>query len=92
MSLHVLFYESAEDVLLLVPAHYPAHRERLVEFKARGDLVLVGVFDDAQRDGSMSVFTTRQAAEDFVAGDPFVREGVVRSWTIKEWHESIGDL
>ena len=92
MSLHVLFYESADDVMSRAPAVYPAHRARLVEFKQRGELVQVGTFADPQRDGSMAVFSSREAAERFVADDPFVREGVVRSWTIKEWLESSADL
>jgi hypothetical protein len=33
------------------------------------------------------VFTTRQAAEEFVGADPFVLNGVVRDWTIREWNE-----
>ena len=92
MSLHVLFYESADDVMSRAPAVYPAHRDRLVEFKERGELVQVGTFADPQRDGSMAVFTSRDAAERFVADDPFVRAGVVRSWEIKEWMESSSDL
>jgi uncharacterized protein YciI len=92
VSLHVLFYESADDVLSKAPAVYPAHRDRLLQFKERGELVMVGTFADPQRDGSMAVFRTREAAEEFVAGDPFVGEGVVQSWTVKEWHESINDL
>ena len=40
-------------------------------------------------DGSMSVFTTREAAERFVDGDPFRTEGVIRDWRIKEWHETL---
>ena len=36
----------------------------------------------------MAVFTTRAAAEEFVAGDPFVHHGVVRSWHIREWNEA----
>jgi uncharacterized protein YciI len=92
MSLHVLFYESADDVMSRAPAHFVAHRARLTEFKERGELRHVGVFADPQRDGSMAIFTTREAAEAFVAGDPFVLEGVVRSWTVKEWHEIADEL
>ena len=39
----------------------------------------------------MAVFGTREAAEEFVAGDPFVLEGVVRSWEIREWLEAFSD-
>jgi len=35
------------------------------------------------------VFTTRTAAEEFAAGDPFVLNGVVRNWYIREWLEAI---
>ena len=92
MSRWVLFYESADDVMTRAAGVYPAHVERLQGFKADGRLQLVGTFADPQADGSMSVFATREDAEDFVAGDPFVSEGVVRSWTIKEWMESSDDL
>ena len=33
----------------------------------------------------MAVFTTREAAEEFARGDPFVFNGVVRDWWIREW-------
>lgn len=35
----------------------------------------------------MGVFTTSAAAEEFAEGDPFVRHGVIRSWSIREWNE-----
>jgi uncharacterized protein YciI len=50
---------------------------------------MIGTFADPQRDGSMAIFTTREAAEDFVTGDPFVLNGVVKSWRILEWNEAI---
>jgi uncharacterized protein len=36
----------------------------------------------------MAVFTTREAAEEFAREDPFVVNGVVRDWQIREWNES----
>lgn len=84
---YVLFYEPADDVLSKAPAHFPAHSERLDEFHARGELMMVGTFGDPQTEGSMSIFTTREAAEEFVSGDPFVLNGVVRAWHIREWDE-----
>ena len=33
----------------------------------------------------MSIFTQREAAEEFVAGDPFVLNGVVAGWEIRDW-------
>jgi uncharacterized protein len=84
---YVLFYESADDVMTKAPLHFAAHRERLDAFHARGDLLMVGTFGDPQREGSMSVFRTREAAEEFAAGDPFVLEGVVARWYVRDWDE-----
>jgi uncharacterized protein len=81
----VLLYTPADDVLARAPAHFPAHLARLDEFEAAGTLLLVGTFGDPQAQGSMAIFTTREAAEAFVAGDPFVHEGVVRSYEIRDW-------
>ena len=63
---------------------FPAHKAWYEGFHHRGDLLVLGVFDDPQRNGSMAVFRARQAAEEFAAGDPFVRHGVIRSWQIRE--------
>lgn len=84
---YVVFYDSADDVAAKAPAHYPAHRARLDEFHTRGTLLMVGTFANAQEDGSMAVFTTSEAAEAFVRGDPFVLNSVVRAWRIREWNE-----
>ena len=48
---------------------------------------MVGTFGDPQAEGSMAVFATRAGAEEFVAGDPFVLNGVVKSYSIREWNE-----
>ncbi|MGH9117967.1 MAG: YciI family protein [Acidimicrobiales bacterium] len=88
---YVLLDESADDVLAKAPAHLPAHGARIEEFAGRGVLEMVGTFADPEKDGSMSIFTTREAAEEFVAGDPFVLNGVIRGWEIREWNEMLTD-
>jgi uncharacterized protein YciI len=88
---YVVFYESADDVVSKAPPHLPAHKARLDEFHERGLLLMVGTFANPQEEGSMSVFTTREGAEEFVAGDPFVLKGVVKSYSIREWNEILSD-
>ena len=82
----VVLYTSADDVLSKAPAHFPAHRARLDEFEARGELLLVGTFGDPQAEGSMAVFSERAAAEAFVREDPFVLNGVVSGYEIRDWN------
>ena len=59
------------------------------DVRAKGTLLMIGTFANAQEDGSMGIFVTRDAAEEFVKGDPFVLNGVVRRWYIREWNEAI---
>jgi uncharacterized protein YciI len=68
---------------------FPDHRKRLDQFHAAGTLLMVGAFANPLADGSMGVFTTREAAEEFVREDPFMLAGVMRSWRIIEWNESL---
>ena len=82
MSKYVLFYDAADDVLERSPGHFAAHRARYEDFHAGGLLLLIGTFADARRDGAMAVFTTREAAEEFAEGDPFVLNGVVHAWEV----------
>lgn len=85
----VVFYEAAAGLWDKAPLHMVAHRARWQEFADRGELLMIGPFDNAQEDGAMAVFTTREAAEEFVRGDPFVLQGVIRNWTIREWNEAL---
>jgi uncharacterized protein len=87
MTKFVVFYTSADDVAAKAPQYFPAHSARIDEFHARGEILMVGVFADPQTQGSMAIFPTREAAESFVEGDPFVLNGVVRAWRIWEWNE-----
>lgn len=87
---YVVFYQSADDVFSKAPLHFPAHRVHVADFHAGGTLLLVGTFGNSQEEGAMAIFTDRAAAEDFATRDPFVINGVVKSWKILEWNESLG--
>ena len=87
---YVLLYESAEDVARNAPLHAAAHSQHWRPFRERGELLMIGPFGDPQSQGAMAVFTTREAAEEFARNDPFVVNGVVRSWEVREWDEAVG--
>jgi uncharacterized protein YciI len=89
MPKYVLFYESADDVRSKAPPHFRAHVARWKEFQDDGTLLMIGTFANPQDEGSMAIFTTREAAEAFARSDPFVLNGVVHRWSIREWHEAI---
>jgi len=81
----VAFYDMAPGAFAKLRDHFPAHRARLDEFHARGVLLGAGPLGNPP-EGAMAVFTTREAAEDFVNGDPFVLNGLVAKWHLVEWN------
>jgi uncharacterized protein YciI len=83
---YVMAHETRAEHIPLARLRYAAHRARLDEFHARGTVLMAGPFADAA-DGAPGVFTTRAAAQECVAGDPFVLCGLVKSCTIHGWNE-----
>ncbi|NMH96961.1 YciI family protein [Pseudonocardia acidicola] len=83
---YVVFYEAVDDVATAAAPHLQAHQERLKDFHARGTLLMAGALGSPPT-GAMGVFTSREAADEFIAGDPFVTGGVVRSHRVQEWNE-----
>ena len=87
---YVMIYESTPETLAKAPPLFAAHRARLDEFKAAGTLLMAGPL----RDGSgraLGVFTTKEAADEFIAGDPFVAGGAVAKHSVVEWQEVLAD-
>ncbi len=85
---YVVLYESSDNVHEKAPVHFAEHSQYADGFRDAGTLESIGIFADPQTQGSMAIFTTREAAEEFVAGDPFVLNEVVRNHEIREWHEA----
>ena len=84
---YALLYEAAPDFRSKIPANIDGHRALWKQFREAGTLLMIGPFTDEPAGGAMGVFTQRAAAEAFVTADPFVRNGLVSRWTIREWNE-----
>lgn len=69
-----------------IMAVYPRHKVLVDRFIARGEVIGIGPFESR---GNMAIFGTREAAEAFVRQDPFVLEGLVKSYSIRAWNDSL---
>jgi len=83
---YVVLGESSGATMEQVMAVYPRHKALADQFIARGEVIGMGPFADR---GNMAIFRTREAAERFVREDPFALEGLVKSYTIREWNDSL---
>lgn len=85
----VLTYRAVEDFLPLVVEHGAGHGARLDAFRERGLVVLAGPLLEPFDGTAMAVFTSRDAVDEFVEGDPFVLGGLVAERTVRPWSESL---
>ena len=84
---YVMFYESADNMLAKVRRFFPPYQAYWAKFVAEGALLMNGTFARPQEEGSMGIFTIREATEQFARSDPFVLNGIVKKWYIREWNE-----
>jgi uncharacterized protein len=82
----VLIGESSGASMDSVMAVYPRHKAVVDKYISAGDVVGIGPFSDR---GNMAIFKTRSAAERFAAEDPFILEGLVKSFVIREWNDTL---
>jgi len=82
----VVIGESSGASMEQIMAVYPRHKAVVDQFVARGDVIGIGPFADL---GNMAIFRTREAAEAFARIDPFALEGLVKSYVIRDWNDSM---
>jgi uncharacterized protein YciI len=87
----VLIYDLTDDYLERRGEFRDEHLRLARAAHERGELAMVGPFTDPA-DSSMFVWRTtdRTVVEQFVALDPYVAGGLVKSWRIREWNVVIG--
>jgi uncharacterized protein YciI len=89
---YVLLYEVADDYVARRAPFREEHLRLAREAHARGEVVLAGALADPV-DGAMLVFRgpTADTAEAFAKADPYVHNGVVKSWRVRKWNTVVGD-
>jgi len=82
----VVIGEGSGASMEVIMGVYPRHKAIVDRFVARGEVIGIGPFTDR---GNMAIFRTREAAEQFVKEDPFILEGLIRSYVIKDWNDTM---
>jgi uncharacterized protein YciI len=92
MKHFLLFYEVASDYLERRELYRGVHLQLAWESHHRGELVLGGALADPI-DGAVLLFRaeSREVVEAFARTDPYVLNGVVTSWRVREWTTVAGD-
>ena len=88
---YLLFYDVVPDYAARRVPLRAAHLAYAQAAVDRGELLLGGAFADPI-DGTMLLFqgATRSVAETFAAADPYVLNGLVTRWRVREWTTVVG--
>jgi uncharacterized protein len=84
----VVIGEGAGASMETIMSVYPRHKIIADKYIERGDVIGMGPFTDNVR-GNMAIFKTREAAEQFVKEDPFILEGLIKSFVIRDWNDNL---
>lgn len=88
---YLLMYDYVPDI---VERRAPLRAKHIAHARAasdRGELVLGGALADPM-DGAVLLFRGHSpaAAEAFAAADPYVQNGLVTRWRVREWTTVVG--
>lgn len=90
---YLLFYDVVDNYAERRVPFRAAHLAHAKQALADGDLVLGGAFANPI-DGTVLLFrgSSPAAAETFAKADPYVVNGLITKWRVREWTTVVGDL
>ena len=82
----VVIGESSGASMETIMSVYPRHKAIVDKYISKGEVIDIGPFADR---GNMAIFKNREAAEAFAKEDPFILEGLVKSFVIRDWNDTM---
>uniref|UniRef100_A0A7S0JI27 YCII-related domain-containing protein n=1 Tax=Calcidiscus leptoporus TaxID=127549 RepID=A0A7S0JI27_9EUKA len=82
--LHLLLYSYCENAIEARQPFRASHLAACTAAIQRGELLLGGALAEPV-DGAILLFTTSKASEAFAQADPYVLNGVVTGWSVRQW-------
>jgi hypothetical protein len=89
---YLLFYDVVDDYLERRAKFREQHLKYANQAHERGELIMAGALTDPV-DGAVLVFRGESpaVAEGFAKADPYVTNGLIKSWRVRKWMTVIGD-
>lgn len=89
---YILFYDFVDDFTERRTPFRKAHHDHLSQSFERGEIVLAGALSEPV-DGGIVIFkgSSGDAAERFARDDPYVLNGLIKSWKVRKWMTTLGE-
>jgi uncharacterized protein YciI len=92
LAYYALFYEAVSDFIARRGTYRDEHLRMARDAFARGELVLAGALPDPPA-GALLIFQGDgpAAAEAFARQDPYVKNGLITNWRVRNWTVVVGN-
>lgn len=89
---YILFYKTVDNYVEKRKPYRDAHLAYAKKAHKRGELVLAGALAKPAN-GAVLVFKGENSsgAENFAKNDPYVKNGLIEEWKVREWTVVIGN-
>jgi uncharacterized protein len=91
MKYYILKYFLADNYIELRSGYRSMHLKLAEELHKKGELIFGGALTEPT-DEALLVFKVdeKSVIEDFISKDPYIKNGLVLKWEIREWKVVIG--
>lgn len=91
MKYYTLTYHTVDDFIEARKMYRPVHLNLVKKYFADGHLIMGGALENPANE-ALLLFKTEntEPIETFVENDPYVKNGLVKKWSIRRWNVAIG--
>ena len=89
---YLLFYETSQDYITRRKEFRDEHLALAWKSVKKGELILGGAYNDPV-DGALLLFkgNSPEVVYEFVKADPYIKNGLVTRWSVREWTTVVGE-
>ncbi len=91
MNYYILTYTTPENYLEEREKYRKDHLSHATEYFNEGYLLLGGAIDSANEAVLVFKANSDKIAKAFAENDPYTKNGLIKSWSVKKWNVAIGD-
>lgn len=91
MNYYILDYITSDNYLEKRAKYRKEHLNHATEYFNESYLILGGAIDAANEAVLVFKADSEKIAEAFAQNDPYVKNGLIKSWSVKKWNVVIGN-
>ncbi|APS38769.1 YciI-like protein [Salegentibacter sp. T436] len=91
MNYYILDYITSDNYLEERVKYRKEHLNHATEYFNEGYLILGGAIDSANEAVLVFKADSDKIVKAFAENDPYVKNGLIKSWLVKKWNVVIGD-